>query len=257
MKVWMSKATKQNNHYALGAVASVLGIVLLGVLLVVGVSLGAGRLGISGQWVHLIACVAVAALLVFLAASSGQRAQRDATIFWCNDQDQLFVVDARNLVRYGRGAVGFAQGSWRVQRTLEAIKEALQNSRTIPGAMEILKVVSIREHTKDCTLVCYVRHPSGKVRKHTVKMVRGYEEEVQLRMELERRKTWAVELQKNYNPLGMVLCFGVLAGCIALCAMSHPAIGRLPEAIYFPCMGAAVCCFAGGLYFAIRQHRGE
>lgn len=257
MKVWMSKPTKQNNHYALGAIAPVVGIVILGLLLMMGVTLGARKLGFSGQLVPLIACVAVAALLIFLAASSGQRAQRDAMIFWRNDQDQLFAVDARNLVRYGKGAFGYAQGSWRVQKTLEKIKKALQDSGAVPGAMEILKVVSIREHTKDCALVCYVRHPNGKVRKRTILMVRGYEEEEQLRMELERRKTWAVEIQKNYNPLGMALCFGALAACVALCAMSHPSIAKLPESIYFPSMGAVVLSFMGCLYFGIRQHRGE
>ena len=56
---------------------------------------------------------------------------------------------------------------------------------------------------------------------------------------------------------GVALSILAFCGFAALCALSHPAVGRLPGGIYFPCLGAAFLTAFFLTYFIIRHRRGE
>ena len=54
------------------------------------------------------------------------------------------------------------------------------------------------------------------------------------------------------------LCFLLLfVLCAAVCALSHPAAGVLPQEIYFPFLGISLLPLWAAVYFFIRHHRGE
>ena len=57
---------------------------------------------------------------------------------------------------------------------------------------------------------------------------------------------------------GRILASGLfLVVLVALCALSHPAVGQLPDTLYFPCLGLAMVALWIFLYFIIKQRRGE
>ena len=101
----------------------------------------------------------------------------------------------------------------------------------------------------------YGWHPA---RSRFAVLIAARDEELLLR-QLERRKIWAgaLELAENRNPRFILLSALACAGFSALCVLSHPALARLPQEIYFPCLGAAFLSLGCLVYFVIRQRRGE
>ena len=49
----------------------------------------------------------------------------------------------------------------------------------------------------------------------------------------------------------------VLAVFIGLCVFSHPAVGQLPEGIYFPSLGGGFIAFCVLVYALLKHRRGE
>ncbi|MFR3792868.1 MAG: hypothetical protein ACLTWO_13265 [Blautia massiliensis (ex Durand et al. 2017)] len=77
--------------------------------------------------------------------------------------------------------------------------------------------------------------------------------------ELERREGWenTLEPAADRSLSGLAVSLLVCVGLAAVCVLSHPAVARLPDGLYFPCLGAAFVAFCVTVGFAVRRHRGE
>ena len=189
-------------------------------------------------------------------ARARRRSLQDATVFFLTADDRLYALDARGAVRFGRGVVGFAAGAAEVQELLRGIADR----RSLPSsADELLKVERLRENRSHYVIKCRVRRRGGRVFTRTYFLVKGYEDEDELLRQLGLRRRWDAELEfaESRTPLRLLICVLVFAGFAALCVLSHPAVARLPEGIYFPCLAAAFAALFGAVYFGILLRRGE
>ena len=255
-KVWMSPNPGRKNRYAQRTLGGIAGIAVLMLLLICGGTLLPFYLHWPREAFSVLLCLGVTALTVWLALRVGWRSAGDATIFFLTEDDRLYMMDARTLSDHGHGVPGYAAGTAEIQKSLRAMAER----PFLPaGADEILKVERIRENRTYYAMVCQVCRSNRQMVKRTCFLVKGYEDEDLLLYQLERRESWEnrLELAENRNPLYLLISALALAGFIALCVMSHPEVGRLPQGIYLPCLGAAFIAFFFVVYFVLRLRRGE
>ena len=252
-EMWISQPKNRFGQHTLGGILGVAALALL--LTGGGVALGF-TMGWPMKGVSVLLCLGVTALGVALAVGLGRQSVKDATVFFLMEGDRLFVLDARQLVGFGSDALSHAAAMVKVQGIL---RELAQKPYLPARAEEILKVERIRENPTHYALICQVRRPQGQVVRRTCFVVCGLEGQEQLLLQLERRLQWpgSPELEENRKPL--CLCLSILACCgfAALCVVSHPAVGLLPQSVYFPFLGAtfvALCC---AVWFAVRYRRGE
>lgn len=252
----MSRNSREKSSYARRTVGGVLGITALAVLLTGGATVLALRLGLPLLTFSVLLCVLVTAVAVSLAVSLGRRSVQDATVFFLAEGDRLFVMDARQMVDQGRNAVDNAVAAVRTQQLLRqlALKPGLTDK-----ALEILKVESLKDKGRYISAVCKVRNMAGKPFRHTCFLVRGLENEEELIRQLERRKSWKSGLEWKDDPYAFQITLRMLAlfGFAALGILSHPAMGDLPEFLYYPSLlGELVSCFFL-LWTLVRRRRGE
>ena len=260
-KIWMSPDTAGQSRFALQTVLGTLGIAILAAVLT-----AAGTMfSMTGQWpltglsreaFLLILCIAVTVLVVAFAMKLGMRAAQNATIFFLTSDDRLFAIDARRLVCHGSSAWDIVSGMAEIQRFLRQLAE----EPGVPaGADEVLKVYGLRENRTHYAVTCLIRHPNQSMVKRTFFPSKSCADAELLAWQLERRKSWenTLEPQENRNPLLILISVLVCAGFTAVCVLSHPAVARLPQDIYFPCLGADFAAFCCAVYFIIRQYRGE
>lgn len=255
-RIWMSAQSARKSRYGLYMAGGVAGITALVVLLVAGGMALVLRLGLPQETALLALCLGVTVLAVWLAVALGRRGVRDAFVFFLTEGDRLFVLDARMLARPGRGLTGFAAGALQTQALLRQIAD---DGRLPAAAGEILRVERIRENRTHRAVVCRVRRPGGAVVRRTCFLFDGIPDADLLLRELERRESWenSLEPPQDKDLLRLLLSALACAGFAAVCALSHPAVGRLPSGVYFPCLGAAFAAFCAAVYFAVRRHRGE
>ena len=255
-QIWMSRDTQRKSRYGLRMLGGIFGIAALAVVLV-----GGGMiLGFSMAWpvevFSLVLCVGVTSLVFVLSVRLGWRSVEDTTVFFLTEEDRLFVINARCMADYGRSMVSNAAGFLKIQQFLRGLA---QSSYLPEGVDEILRVERIKENRAHYALICQVRCPNQRVIHRTYFLIKGMEDQEFLLRQLERREGWSgsPELKENSKPVYILL--GVLVCCAfgILCVLSHPAIARLPQSIYFPCLGAAFIALCCAVWFAIRQHRGE
>lgn len=255
-KVWMSPATGRKNHYAQRTLGSIVGIAALMLLLICGGTLLSYYLHWPREIFSVLLCFGATALAVWLALRVGWRSVRDATVFFLTEDDRLYAMDARTLSDHGHGIPGYIAGTAETQKFLRTIAAR----PFVPaGADEVLKVERIRENRSYYAIICQVRHPNRQMVRRTYFLVKGSEDEDLLLYQLERRQSWEnrLELAENRNPRYLLISTLTLAGLIALCVLSHPEVGQLPQGIYFPCLGAAFVAVFFVVYFVIRLRRGE
>jgi hypothetical protein len=255
-KVWMSPDTGKKSRYAWRTLGGIIGIALMMLLLIAG---GVWLLFLFGwprEIFSLLLCFATTALAVWLALRVGWRSVRDATIFFLTVDDQLYAMDTRFLSHRGRGILSYAADSMETQKFL---RQQAQKPFVPAGASKILKVDNIKENRTYYAIRCQVRHPNRQIVVHTYFLVKGYEDEDLLLRELERREGWenALEPAENRKPFYILLSALVFAGLTTVCVLSHPALARLPQDIYFPCLAAAFAAFFVLVYLIILQRRGE
>lgn len=254
--LWMSRDSGGKSRFGLRSLGGVLGIVALALLLAGGGTVLMLRRGLPVQDFGLMLCLPVTALVMTLALRLGRRTVQDATVFFLTEDDRLFILDARELVDYGRNAVDNVLGAFKTQQLLRELAQR----RELPGrAREIVKVENLKDRGGSLSAVCLVRDINGRPFRLSCFLVRGMENEEELIRQLERRRNWrdALEERDSRRPLYILLSTACLAAFTALCVLSHPAVSRLPQGLYFPCLlGAfvAVCFLA---WFAVRQRRGE
>lgn len=267
MEIWTSPRLGMHGRRTMGTAGKILGIVLLGMGL-----LSAGTiLAIRMQWpmetVSLILCISVTLLLVGLAAGLGRRARQDTLLFCKDDADRLFVADVRKYVPYRRGIWGYAEMDRKTEHILRNLLEPggvwehwLRTERSLVGVEpQVLAVERLRENRRDYGLVCLLRYPGGRIGRQSFQLVKGYEREERLIRELERRRRIEnpVEWREDRKPLGIFLSGTALVLCVAVCVFSHPAVGMLDAAFYFPFLGAAGISLILLGFFLVKRRRGE
>lgn len=255
-KIWMSPNTARNSRYGLRTLGGVLGIALLMTALAVGGTLLGLGAGLPREVFSLLVVALVTALGVYLGLRLGRRSLGDAVVFYLTQDDRLYVLDVRTLTWVGASPA--SQAAW-AMATQEQLRR-LAGTATLPAeAREICRVTRLRERRGDWVVHCQCRVPGGGTAPHTCFVVKGYEDEDLLLRQLERRQTWqgGPDLPENRTPLYIALSGGVLAVLGVLCVLSHPAVGRLPAGMYFPCLGAALAAVFALVYFCVRQSRGE
>lgn len=252
-KVWMSQDTGRKSRYGLRTLGGIAGIVVLMMALIIGGSVLSVSLDLPQKAFSLGLVCIVTVLAVVLALKVGWRSVRDATVFFLTEDDRLYVMDVSALAHHGHGLLGYAAGTMETQTFLRRLA---QRPYVPEGADEILKVERIKENRTYYALSCRVGR-RGILR--TYFLVKGNQDEDLLIRQLERRESWEVDLEpgENRRPL-CILASGLVLVCLAaLCVLSHPAVARLPQKIYFPCLGAAFLAFFFLVYFVICQRRGQ
>ena len=255
-KIWLSPDTEKKSHYAARVLAGVLGIVLAMVAIVCGGSFLIFAFDLPRELFSLLLTCGVTALAVILSLRLGWRSVQNATMFFLTEDDRMFVLDARELSGHGRDLIGYAKDAAKTQRFLRSIAQ----SPYLPaGADELLWVKRIHENRSYYSAVCRVRRKDGRIAQRTYFVVKGYEDEQSLLVQLERRQETdgVPELTVSKMPLFILISALSCAVLIALCVCSHPSVGMLPGEIYFPCLAAVVVAVFFVSYFALRYRRGE
>lgn len=254
-KIWISPDTGKKSRYAWQVLGGILAIVTLMMLLIGGGVALSFQLGAVQKVFDFALCMGVTGLAVWLALRVGWRSVGQATVFFLAEDDKLYVVDARMLSDHGHGLMGYVAGAAQTQAFLRRLSE----KPFLPAeADEIAKVGRIRENRAYYAIRCWVRRPGRRAAKHTYFLVKGYEDEQALLHQLERRKNREITQDtENRNGLFLFISTWLLIGFGILCVLSHPAFGKLPQGIYFPCLGAAFVAFYFFVYFLIRIRRGE
>ena len=259
MQIWMSPSTRDGARYGRRMLLSVAAIVL-----------GMLALMMGGAWfllyldpqvkavLSLVWCLGATALAVWCAVRLGRRSLQDTLIFWLDDTGRLYAVDVRTLLPVSRSLIGHAAAALQTDRMLEEVRQALATRGSIANACEIVGVEHIRENRHDYAVRCQIRRGDSRG-VQTYLIVKGYEDEDLLLMQLERRRIGRshAELHRDRAPLLMLAGTGALILLVALCVLSHPAVGLLPQTIYFPCLGLAMLPIFLLVYLAIKRHRGE
>lgn len=255
-KVWMTPYTGKKSYYAWHSLGGILGIVVLMLALILVGTCLSFFFSWPRELFSLLLCIGVTALAVWLTLRLGQRSVQDDTVFLLTESDRLFVLQARRLSDHSHGVLGYAMGTWETQSFLRQ----LAKQPFVPaGADEVLNVNQIKETPRDYVIRCQVRHPNRHVVQRTYFLVKGCEDEDLLLHQLERREGWetALEPPQNRTPFAIFLSALVFVCFATLCVLSHPAMAKLPQAIYFPCLGAAFAAVCALVYLLVRQRRGE
>ena len=255
-RIWMSTDTRRKSRYGLRTLGGILGIAVLALVLVAGGTVLGLFMGWPMELVSLALCGAVTALTTVLAVNLGRRSLGDATIFFLTEDDRLFLLDARHLADYGGSAISHAAG---ILKTQQSLRKLARSSELEAGADQILRVVGIREHRAHYAMICQVRRSNQRVVRRACFLVKGMEDQELLLRQLERREGCAElpEEEEDRKPFYLLCCILVCLGFSALCVLSHPAMSRLPQYIYFPCLAAAFAALCCAVWFGVRLHRGE
>lgn len=255
-QIWMSRNTTQKSRYALRTLGGVLGIAVLAMVLIA----GGTWLSLSRGWPMKVAstilCLGVAVLVAALAVGLGRRSVGDATVVCLTADDRLFLINARSLVYHGGNLLSQGAAAVEVQQFLRSLA---RNPGVPAGADEILRVEGLREYGTHYALICRVRHPNGRVIRRSCMLVKGMEREDLLLQQLERRQRCdaAPEAAENRMPLYLFLSGLLCCGLLAVCVLSHPAVGRLPQGLYFPCLGLTFLAACLVVTLVVLQRRGH
>lgn len=255
-QVWMSPDMGKQRPYGLRLLGGILGIVAWMMLVIFGGMAVSFYFDLPRKAVALALVLGATALGVALALGLGRRTVRDATMFFLTGEDRLFAMDARALSDHGHGLLGYAAGAMETQRFLRRLAE---RPYVPAGADEILAVEGIRTYRRRHVLRCRVRHPNRQVILRTYILQKGYPEEAALLRQLEGRQNPDPGPEPDPAPQTFLLLLsgmGLLAA-VVLCVLSHPAVGRLPQAIYFPCLATAFAACYVVVYCIVRRRRGE
>ena len=254
--IWASGNTRIGSRYAAKVLGGSLVLAVLAAALVAGCTILLYQLGLMNEWVTLVLCLAVTALVVVAAFRLRRNVQRDSTIFYLTEDDRLFVLDAASRYSHTGGVLGMAEGVVKTERFLnrEALRPVLPS-----GVDEILAVDNLKENAGHYAIRCRVRCPNGATANKTWVLVKGIPDQGLLLRQLEQRLSGAYSLEpaRSHNPLGIGISSAVLVCCAALCVLSHPAVGLLAASCYFPGLGAAFAAFCCLAWFLVRQQRGE
>ena len=254
-KVWMSPGVGRPSRYGLRTLGGILGIAVLAAVLTGGGAVLALTLELPAEAFSLALVCGVTALALVLAVLLGRRNIKEATVFFLTQDDRLFAVDARTLTYHGHTPLDHAIGIMKTQALLTRLAE----QPFLPvGAEEICRVTGLQENRGCWAIRCRVRCPNGRTALRTRFLVRGVPEEDLLLWELERRKHWedALEPRQDRKVPAIICTILALAVLGTVCVLSHPALGRLPQSLYFPCLAAAFAAAVVLVSLVVLRRRG-
>ncbi|MBE5063327.1 hypothetical protein INF30_08630 [Lachnospiraceae bacterium DSM 108991] len=194
MRIWMEEQVGEKDHFAAGITLSVIGLAVAAIALPCGVTLMALILGGPVAEVSLAACIGGAALTVFLARKIGRKVHQYCTVFCQDDEGRLFAVDIRKFVGCQRGAIGFVQMLFQMQKAKKNMKTShileryMRQRPSLTGVeTQILSVEKMRMAGNGWRVICQVEYPNKKRGKRSFLLVGGYENEGELVAAFERR----------------------------------------------------------------------
>lgn len=255
-KIWPPRAAGKKGFYAGRTLGGILGIVALMVILIFGGVFLPSFAGLPREVFSLALCLGVTALGVGLSLRLGRRTVCDGTAFILTTEGRLYGLAVSDFAWFGGGVLSYASGVLETQRLLQKMA---QRPFLPAGAEEILAVDKIRQARREYVIRCKVCRSGGKPTGKTFFLSTDLEDVDQLLFELERRQSGEnmLEYTQSPNTLGILVSGVILAGFSALCVLSHPAQGKLPQEIYYPCLLAAFVAFCALVAFLIRRSRGE
>jgi len=266
MRIWMSKISGQSdNKYAIRMVLGLFGCVLLAVVFSVGGAMLSIKMEEQKELISVLSLVLTTVLVIWGALRLGKMSVRDTLIFCKDENDEMYVLNLRDKVRYRKGLIGYTSmvaETERLQTKLRnegTLEQKLKDGTIGEMACEILSVKNIKVQRDGHSVVCLVKYPNGRCGNATYQISKGFEQEDELLYHLERRWQRRVsgEMEKNPYPVRIFASAVTLICVIALCVCSHPAVAVLPEAIYFPCLGISVVPLWFLLYYVTKMRRGE
>ena len=261
MKIWTSpKTSAPKSHYAWRSFGSILGKLLFALFLLAGSVFLALRPNAPKEVILTLSCVIITGLILWLAIGAGRRRQLDSTIFWLDSRDQLFVLDVRQTVPYNKGILGYFTMNRDIQKNIETVKRQLQEGFSPwDESAQILQVEKIQEYSRYYILVCKAELGTGARCRLTYLLGKGWPNEQELLFILERKRFQenAFEPKANRTPFRIFLSALAFLCLGAVCVLSHPAVGKLSQEIYFPCLGLSLIPLYSLIYFLVKHHRGE
>ena len=254
-KIWISPNVQSKNRCLLRNLTGIIAIVAAMTILVMGGTYLSFLFGLPQKLFSVVLLCVSVAISVALALKLGWSNAQDATVFFLTDDDRLFVLDARISPPH-HGVRGFCHSVLKIQKQLQ---ELTQYPHLPSGTREIKKVESIKENHAYYAVHCLVCDHGGQLIRQLCFVVKGYEEEELLLGQLQRRQSTKTDFEQAENrTLFYLICSALcFAGLVTLCILSHPWCGLLPQAVYFPCLGATFVVSFFVVYFLIRHRRGE
>ena len=264
MKIWISQRA-QKGGYAVHLLARMAGILVLAVVLAVLGGIAPLVFGWPRELSMLLMVLGVTALVVALALALGRRSEADTMIYCRDDEGRLFAVDSRSYVRQragGRDVVGAAVKTQRILANLTGgvLQKYMAQPQSLTGLTpQILAVENLKPAAGGYALVCTVRMPGGAEARQSYFVSAGMEDADQLLHELEKLRSLETRLEpRDTRHTGAPVVSAAAALLLgAVCAASHPAVGLLDSALYFPCLGLAFAAVCVAVWFAVKRSRGE
>ena len=266
MRIWMSEISGQSdNKYAIRMVLGLFGCVLLAVVFSVGGAMLSIKMEEQKELISVLSLVLTTVLVIWGALRLGKMSVRDTLIFCKDENDEMYVLNLRDKVRYRKGLIGYTS----MVAETERLQTKLRNEGTLEQKLKdgtigemaclILSIKNMKEQKDGHYIVCKVKYPSGRIGNATYLVCRGYEQEEELLHQLECRLHKAVtgEVEKNPYPARIAISALALTAMVLLCVLSHPFVAVLPEAIYFSCLGISVVPLWFLLYYVTKMRRGE
>ena len=253
MKIWM---TDKGGRYAARMLLGTVGIAAAALAGVCLLAVGGIVLGWPAMEAALLALIFAAAVTVALAVLLGRACVRDALIFYQDEEGALWVLDARWMAG-GRSSLIMAAETGRFLKKVRQAGAAAGPLITGAGG-RVLSVENLKPLWRGHSAVCRISLPGGRVCRRSFR-IGGIPDEEELLAVLSRLMPEGAEPDPfdNRNRI-KGLCFLLLfVLCAAVCALSHPAAGVLPQEIYFPFLGISLLPLCAAVYFFIRHHRGE
>ena len=252
----MSKDTGKKSHYGVKTIGGIVGIAVLMAVIICGGVFMSSFFPLPREIFSVVLLIIAMTIGISLALRLGWLTVRDATIFLLTEDHRLFSLDARSISPSGGSLINNIN---HVINTQTILRQLSSHPTLHMRAEEILKVEKIRENNTYYAIRCQSKRQDRAAVKRTWFLVKGLEDEDLLLRELELRETWenSLESPESRTPFAALASFLVWAGLITLCVLSHPAFGKLPQSIYFPCLGAAFLATFVFLYFVILLRRGQ
>ena len=178
-------------------------------------------------------------------------------VFLLDDEDRLFALDTRDGVPSGRGFYALLAQEKAAARRMRKARQQLEAGQD-PGGVELLAVLRVTLRRRGRTVRCSVRYSNGGTGEQSFFLPDRMDGAEELLNILDRkRRGEGPEVRTSRWPAVTAVSGLVLAVFILLCVFSHPAVGQLPEGIYFPSLGGGFIAFCVLVYALLKHRRGE
>ena len=241
MRIWLLNGRPSR----LPAAAWALLLTLSGVGITAALSVAALVLELSVLLVSLLLVLAVTAVLIAGALALGRKYSTSTALLARDTGGHLYYIDAADRLPYRRGLAGL----WRTEQEARHRLAALWQ-RELPDALQ-----EVRHGTY---AVCMLRLSDRQYRR-TLFLPREMPYRADLLHALEARWDRAAQSPElpAQNPLPLLLSGAAVLLLVALTVLSHPAVGRLPDTLYFPLLAVTSLAVILLLCLLLRRHRGE